>query len=56
MNRTVAGSGQIVTVTLTQEQYAQFKALKERTNTVTDGAMVKKALEYYIEWLGSDER
>ena len=46
----------VIEASLSPEQAAQFDALKERTNTVTDGAMIKKALEYYIEWLGSDER
>lgn len=44
-----AGKKHIVTVSLTPEQDAAFDALKARTNTVTDGAMIKKALEYYIE-------
>ena len=46
----------IITVSLTKEQDDAFEALKQRTSTVTDGAMIKKALEYYVEWLDSDER
>lgn len=45
----------VITVSLTREQDEAFEALKARTRTVTDGAMIKKALERYIEWLdGSD--
>lgn len=46
----------VITISLTKEQSNAFNGLKERTNTVTDEAMIKKALEYYIEWLDSDER
>lgn len=40
----------VITVSLTREQDEAFEALKARTHTVTDGAMIKKALEYYIDY------
>lgn len=46
-----SGKKHIITVSLTADQDAAFDALKERTGTVTDSAMIKKALEHYVEWL-----
>ncbi|WP_136643872.1 hypothetical protein [Subtercola vilae] len=39
----------ITSVSLTAEQRAAFDLLKERTHTVTDGAMIKKALERMVD-------
>jgi len=39
----------VITVSITAEQRKQFDALKAKTRTVTDGAMIKKALEQMID-------
>ena len=41
----------VITVSLTREQDEEFEALKARTRTVTDGAMIKKALAHFIDWM-----
>jgi hypothetical protein len=46
----------IITASLTREQSQAFQALKERTRTVTDGAMIKKALEHYIDHVSPEEQ
>lgn len=39
----------IITASITAEQRRAFDALKDRTHTVSDGAMIKRALAEMIE-------
>ena len=46
----------IITVSLTAEQDEAFETLKKRIGMVTDGAVIKKALEHYIDWLDREAK
>jgi len=39
----------VITVSVTEQQSDALNRLKARTNTITDSAIIKKALEHYID-------
>jgi DNA-binding MarR family transcriptional regulator len=45
----------VITVSVTAEQDRAFEALKKRTRTVTDGAMIKQALAWYIDHVSPED-
>ena len=44
----------VITVSLTREQDAAFERLKDRRHVVTDGAMIKIALEHFIDFVSPE--